>query len=93
MTFVGVLFNTETLTIEKTPGRLAEIKLLIVVWLNKSKATLKEVQSLLGKLNFIAACVRSSRMFISRLLKWLKYLYKENSKKHKIPDYIRKDLQ
>ena len=74
MTFVGVLFNTATLTIEITPGRLAEIKLLIVVWLNKSKATLKEVQSLLGKLNFIAACVCSSRIFISRLLKWLKYL-------------------
>lgn len=92
MTFVGVLFNTETLTIEITPERLAEIRLLIEAWLNKSKATLKEVQSLLGKLNFIAACVRSSRISFSRLLQWLKCLYKENSKEHKIPDYVKKDI-
>ena len=80
MTFVGILFNTKTLTIEITPERLAEIRLLIIFRLNKSKATLKEVQSLLGKLYFVAACVRSSRIFISRLLQWLKCLYKENKK-------------
>ena len=40
MTFVGVLFNTETLTIEITPERLEEIKLLVKYWLNKNKATL-----------------------------------------------------
>ena len=92
MTFVGVLLNTQTLTLEITPEGLAEIRLLIIFWLNKSKATLKEVQSLLGKLNFVAACVRSSRVFISRLLQWLKCLYKENKKEYPIPEYAKKDL-
>ena len=92
MTFVGVLFNTETLTIEITPERLEEIKLLVKCWLSKTKATLKEVQSLLGKLNFVASCVRSSRIFISRLLQWLRCLYKGNCKEYQIPEYVKKDL-
>ena len=58
MTFVGVLFNMETMTIEITPERLIELRALITSWLNKKKASLKEIQSLLGKLNFVAACVR-----------------------------------
>lgn len=69
MTFIGVLFNSETMTVEVTPERLTEIKALIVRWLDKDQATLKEIQSLLGKLNFVAACVRPGRIFISRMLK------------------------
>ena len=57
MTFIGVLFNTNKMTIEVTHERLIEIVLLLKTWLDKSTATLTEIQSLLGKLNFIAACV------------------------------------
>ena len=49
MTFVGVLFNTEKMTIEVTLDRLKEIRALIQFWLNKKFASLKEIQSLLGK--------------------------------------------
>lgn len=92
MTFIGVLFNTETMTIEVTEDRLNEIKWLLRTWLDREKATLKDIQSLLGKLNFVAACVRPGRIFISRMIKWLKVLYKENSKQHVIPDYVKKDI-
>ena len=78
MVFVGVLFNTVSMTIETTPERLKEISSILKVWLYKEKASLKEVQSLLGKLNFIAACVRPGRIFISRMLQWLKVLHKED---------------
>ena len=90
MTFVGVLFNTETMTIEITPERLCELRALLTTWLNKELASLKEVQSLLGKLNFVAACVRPGRIFISRMLKWLKVLYREEAKFHNIPLYVKK---
>ena len=68
MIFVGVLFNTQSMTIKITAERLKEIISLLTSWLNKEKASLKEIQSLLGKLNFIAACVRPGRVFISRML-------------------------
>ena len=79
MIFVGVLFNTQSMTIEITAERLKEIISLLTSWLNKEKASLKEIQSLLGKLNFIAACVRPGRVFISRMLRWLNVLYKEDA--------------
>ena len=65
MVFLGVLFNTITMTIEVTPERSVEIKQLVQMWLGKTSATLKQIQSLLGKSNFIAACVRPSRIFVS----------------------------
>ena len=80
MIFIGILFNTVKMTIEVTPERLQEIKFLLNTWLNRETAFLKEVQSLLGKLNFIAACVRPGRIFISRMLKLLRALHLEESR-------------
>ena len=52
--------------------RLKEILALLCQWEGKCMATRKEVQSLLGKLVFIASCVRSGRLFISRMLNFLR---------------------
>ena len=94
MTFIGILFNTEKMTVEVTSERLAEIGELLKLWLNKESASIREIQSLLGKLNFVAACVKPGRIFISRMLKWLKILYHEDSNcEHQIPYYVKKDLQ
>lgn len=63
------------MAIEVTPECLIEIKNLIQLWLFKTETTLREIQSLICKLNFMASCVRSSRIFISRLINWLKEMY------------------
>jgi len=92
MVFLGVLFNSLAMTVEVTPDRLIEIKALIKSWLMKSVATLKEVQSLIGKLNFVAACVRPGRVFISRLINWLKELYAVPISNKVIPVEVYKDI-
>ena len=92
MSFLGVLFNTITMTMEITPERLKELISLLKIWLSKEKATLKQIQSLLGKLNFVSACVRPGRIFVSRMLKWLKVLYKEDMGLNPIPEYVKKDI-
>ncbi len=53
MVFLGILFDTERLTLTVTSERLAEILELIQVWQNKSSANKREVQQLVGKLNFV----------------------------------------
>ena len=53
-----------------TPERVVEISLLVEAWPRKKKASLRDLQSLLGKLHFIATCVRPGRIFVSRLLNW-----------------------
>ena len=61
-------------------------------WINRDVASLKQVQSLLGKLNFIAACVKPSRNFVSRLLRWLRSIYRSSSEMHSVPHYVKKDF-
>ena len=60
------------MTLQLTSDRLEEIKEETGRWLNKSSATLKEVQSLVGKLNFAATTVRSGHLFSSRILEFMK---------------------
>jgi hypothetical protein len=67
------------MTMEVTQERLKEIKFLIKSWLDRDLASLKAIQILLGKLNFVGACVRSSRVFVNRILNWLQECYAEGS--------------
>jgi hypothetical protein len=51
MIFIGILFDTQKLTIAIDENRLTEIRLLVECWMHKMMASKKELQSLLGKLN------------------------------------------
>ena len=91
MTCLGILFDTDSLTLQVTPERLAEILDLVNNWLNKSEASLSELQSLIGKLQFVSSCVKPSRVFICRLLNWLRQI-QDTGSLLPIPFSIKKDL-
>jgi hypothetical protein len=78
MEVFGVMFDVPSMTMSVTPSRLNEISNLIDSWLLKRKATKRDLQSLLGKLQFVAKCVRSGRIFISRLLGTLSSLKRQH---------------
>ena len=80
------------MTIEVTPERLNKMRLLLRDWLNQETVSIKEIQSLLGKLNFSGACIKPGRIFVSRMLKWLKVLYSRDLQKYHIPPYVKKDI-
>ena len=81
------------MTIEVTEDKLEEIKRLVLSWLQKDMSNLKELQSLVEKLNFVAACVRPGRMFISRLINWMRELYQEDKNVSvTVPEEVRKDI-
>ena len=71
MIYIGVLFHTDEMTLRVTEEKLHEILELISLWLQKKAATLQELQSLVGKLNFICPCVHATKVFIARVLKQL----------------------
>ena len=91
MTFIGVLFNSEDLTLSVTPERVQELLDLLQLWLQKQSATLKELQSLVGRLSFVASCVQASRVFIARILNWLRLIHGKKSAQP-IPSYVKLDL-
>ena len=90
MEFLGVTFDTEKMTMELPEDKVKEINQELDTWLYKTKARRKEVESLIGKLQFAAKCIRIGRVFIARLINWLKGL--ERSKPHSIPLEARKDI-
>jgi hypothetical protein len=75
---VRLMKRQRKLTLQVTPERVVEISLLVEAWLRKKKASLRDLQSLLGKLHFIATCVRTGRIFVSRLLNWLRKAFPPN---------------
>ena len=68
LTFLGVFFDTDKMTLEVSKDRIAETIFEIEKWERRSMFTRKNLESLIGKLQFISNCVRGSRVFISRLL-------------------------
>ncbi|CAG2211665.1 unnamed protein product [Mytilus edulis] len=90
MMFIGILFDSENMTISIDTQRLSEILQLVSNWLCSTNCTKRELQSLLGKLNFVSQCVRSGRIFVSRLLNWLRD-FPDNGK-IVIPTDFKRDL-
>ena len=78
-------------TLEIPTDKLDDISKILNSWLHKKKAKLRDIQSLVGKLNFLATCVRPGRIFMCRILNWLRDIYNENGL-IKIPPDVKKDI-
>ena len=72
--FLGVLFNSITGTMEVEPERLCEIRQEVSTMQHMTTISRKGLERIIGKLQFVAACVRPGRVFISRLLNTLRGL-------------------
>ena len=85
------LFNSTEFTLSIDRSRLEEIRSLLGEWLAKNKCSKKDLQSLLGKLQFVASCVRPGRVFTMLLLALLRQIPKNGS--FSIPEETRADLK
>lgn len=59
------------MTMSVTPSRLSELISLLTSWCVTRTCTKAALQSLVGKLMFVAKCVRQSQIFVSRILELL----------------------
>ena len=91
MTFLGVQADTVEMTLGLTLERLAKITAKLRVRLAKSKATKRELQQLVGKLNFAADTVKSGRLFFSRILNFMNGLPERGN--FELPETVRKDVR
>ena len=76
---LGVLVNTVDGTVSVPPARLEEIIELVTMWQQKKKSSKVELQSLIGKLQYVTKCVLQSRVFLNRLLETLRSMKNEKS--------------
>ena len=75
MIYLGVRFDSVSLRKSVPPEKLAVLVDLLEKWSRKVKAGKKDLQSIVGKLMWVAKIVRHSRVFVCRLLAELKRLH------------------
>ncbi len=68
------MFDSVQMTMSVTQERLSEIRQLVVNWLHRVSATRKQLESLIGKLLFVAKFILPDMLFIARLLDVLRGL-------------------
>ena len=91
MVCLGILVNTKDFTLRVPESRLRELSDELHLWLSRVRFTVKELQSLLGELSFVTACVHASRIFLSRLLNTLRS-FPSNAKSQLVTLEMRHDL-
>jgi hypothetical protein len=89
---LGIQFDTVKMTMEITPDRLVEITNLTKYWLGQTHITKRQLQQLLGKLQFVCKCVRQGRVFLARLLSFLRTFGHKGSEVKTVPGDAVKDI-
>ena len=88
--FLGITFDSNTMTMEVSEDKLRDITSELSTWLTRTSATRKEVESVVGKLQFLAKYVRAGRVFLGRLIQWIQTMSRKG--RYSIPIEARKDI-
>ena len=68
LTFLGIRLDTRAMRMSLDDGKLAKLRSLLCDWEGKSSATVTELQSLCGVLNFACKVVRPGRSYLRRII-------------------------
>ena len=82
MPFLGSVYDTLKMSIEVPQDKLDSLTLLVRVRLNTSSATKTALQSLIGKLAFVSACISPGHIFMQRMLNELRLLTSKQQRFH-----------
>ena len=90
MNCLGILIDTKNFTLAIPSEKLQDIMTICKFWNHKNSCTKRQLQSLLGSLLYVSKCVRSSRFFLNRLLKFLRAM--EDKGQQKLTVEARRDI-
>ena len=68
MIWLGILFNSIDMSMKIPEGKMAEIKQILREWEGRQRATQREMQQLLGLLQFVASVSPPARIYTNRML-------------------------
>ena len=72
LTFLGIELDTRQMVRRLPPNKLKELKELVVEWLPRKACRVRDLQSLVGKLQHACKVVRPGRTFLRRMFELLK---------------------
>ena len=68
MVFLCLIYDTATMTLEVPEDKLSRTFALFSHWLSSPRTTKSDLQSLMGKLSYICACISPRKIFMQRML-------------------------
>ena len=95
LTFLGIELDTVLMIARLSAERLKELQLLLLSWVRKRVATVKELQSLTGILNFACTVVRPGRAFLRRIIDHTTRINSGSTRCRamQIPDTVLRDIE
>ena len=93
--FLGILFDTTTMTIRLDEERLSSLHTELSRWSERTTASREELQSLVGVLSFAAKVVAPGRTFLRRMIDHMKALPADSdaTTQHPLSNTFDLDLQ
>ena len=88
--FLGITFDSISMTMEISKEKMREVQQELHTWLLKTTARRREVESLIGKLQFLAKCIRAGQIFLARLIQWIRGM--DRRLLYQVPLEARKDI-
>jgi hypothetical protein len=86
LVLLGIEIDTTTMVLRLDAIRLQSIRAMLEQWgKNRKKATVRQLQSLLGTLIFAARVVRPGRLFVARMLELLRTKLSTAQPDHYVP--------
>ena len=79
LTWLGIQFDTLQMTMSLSQEKLVEIADTLRTWQEKPRATLKEVQSIFGLLQFVTSVAPPARLFSNRILETMREMRPDRS--------------
>jgi hypothetical protein len=80
LTFLGIEINSTKMEMKLDNDRLNSLRTLLCQWETKIQCTMKELQSLIGILEFATKVIRPGRLFLKRLIDLVKsFNYNNNN--------------
>lgn len=91
MEFLGNLLNSVHMMISVTPDRLQELERELEEWSVTINVTRRQLESIIGKLQFVCNCIRAGRLFLNRLLNFLRGTIR--GRQYTMPLQAKKDIE
>lgn len=89
--FLGIEIDSIAMCLRLPDEKLTQVRHELSLFLNRKRASKKQLQSLAGKLNFCASVVYGGRVFSRRIINTINLL-KEGSHKIKLSNSIKSDI-
>ena len=74
LVFLGILLDSNDFTMTIPPSKMRSLLAELLRWRQRSTATKREIQSIIGKLQHVSSCIRGGRIFLNRMLTTLRGL-------------------